>query len=215
MKTQKTYLDNHLLSRWQNELNYFQSITDLIPDNRPVKIIEKGKINDIQIVSEIINHNPDLIFCYGSSLIKSELISLEEKFVNIHLGLSPYYRTGTNIWPLINNELQLIGTTFMFIDEGVDTGEVFHQTRTKIFGDNPHSIGNRTIISMTNEIKKIILNFDQLKTKKQIIKKGYLYKNKDFDEEACKKLYKNFEKGIVKNFCFKNKSYEKRFPNNY
>ena len=45
----KTYLDNHLLSRWQNELNYFQSITDLIPDNRPVKIIEKGKINDIQI----------------------------------------------------------------------------------------------------------------------------------------------------------------------
>ena len=65
----------------------------------------------------------------------------------------------------------------MFIDEGVDTGEVFHQTRTKIFfGDNPHSIGNRTIISMTNEIKKIILNFDQLKTKKQIIKRISLQK---------------------------------------
>ena len=94
----KTYLDNHLLSRWQNELNYFQSITDLIPDNRPVKIIEKGKINDIQIVSEIINHNPDLIFCYGSSLIKSELIrKFRRKFVNIHLGLSPYYREQAQI----------------------------------------------------------------------------------------------------------------------
>ena len=53
--------------------------------------IKKGEINDSLIVSRIIDLNPDLLVCYGSSLIKSELLEIfKGKFINVHLGLSPY-----------------------------------------------------------------------------------------------------------------------------
>ena len=49
------------------------------------------------------------------------------KFLNVHLGLSPYYRgSGTNVWPLINTEPDMVGAT-LCIDAGIDNGEIIHQ----------------------------------------------------------------------------------------
>ena len=94
------------------------------------KIIKKGEINNIHIVKKILKLNPDLLICYGSSLINSVLLEkFKERFINVHLGLSPYYRgAGTNIWPLINLEPQYVGAPFMFIDARVDTGSFFSTT---------------------------------------------------------------------------------------
>ena len=40
----------------------------------------------------------------------------------------------------------MVGATFMYIDAGIDTGEIIHQIRADIvIGDSPHSIGNRLI----------------------------------------------------------------------
>jgi hypothetical protein len=49
--------------------------------------------------------SPDLIISYGCSIIKRPLIEyFDKKFINIHLGLSPYYKEGgTNFWPFVNN----------------------------------------------------------------------------------------------------------------
>ena len=38
--------------------------------------------------------------------------------INVHLGLSPYYKgSATNFWPFVNNELQFLGVTFMVTDK--------------------------------------------------------------------------------------------------
>ena len=40
------------------------------------------------------------------------------KILNLHLGISPYYKgSGTNYFPLVNNEPQYVGATFMFLDK--------------------------------------------------------------------------------------------------
>src|SRR5690606_10372264 len=99
------------------------------------------------------------------SLIREPLLSaFQGRFLNVHLGLSPYYRgSGTNFWPLVNGEPEFVGATFMHIDAGVDTGEVIHQIRARIFpGDTPHQIGNRLIADMARVYAALIRDFDRL-----------------------------------------------------
>jgi len=191
---------NHFDARTKSEMEFFEeSIKVLADESNPRKIL-RGAINDDYIVAEIENLDADLLVCYGSSLIKSTLLNtFKRRFLNVHLGLSPYYRgSGTNVWPLINSEPDLVGATFMHLDEGIDTGEIIHQIRAEIFnGDSPHSIGNRLIKKMTETCCDVILSFSELKVQVQPKLKGKLYFVKDFDLEACSKLYTNFEEGMI------------------
>lgn len=194
----------HINARTQSEIDFFGDSINMIMDkSRPIKI-KSGQINDVKIVNEIMTLNPDLLICYGSSLIRSELLNtFQGRFLNVHLGLSPYYRgSGTNIWPLINKEPYMVGATFMHIDAGIDTGKIIHQIRANIFmGDSPHSIGNRLIRSMTEVYYKLISSFDSLgETENHLHATGKLYANKDFDEVACKTLYQNFNEGMIESF---------------
>lgn len=203
-KNHKSFYEvNHVLSREQSELDFFEDAIFEMKDNSNPTFINKGDINTIEVVNKIKALNPDLIICYGSSIIKSDLLSeYAGRFVNVHLGLSPYYRgSGTNVWPIINNELELIGATFMYIDSGIDTGKIIHQIRADIFlGDNPHTIGNRLIKKMTQVYADLIYYFDNLSDEVQPIADGILFKNKDFDANACKKIYENIRSGIIEDY---------------
>ena len=193
----------HVEARNQSEKDFFDEFTKNVNDESNPKFIQKGEINNDNLVSEIIKYQPDLLICYGSSLIKSKLLDLfEGRFLNVHLGLSPYYRgSGTNVWPLINNELDMVGATYMYIDAGIDTGKIIHQIRADIFlGDSPHSIGNRLIKKMTKKYTEIILKFNKLENARQPKNKGKLYLQKDFDSNACKQLYQNFSQGMVEEY---------------
>ena len=59
---------------------------------------------------------------------------------------------------------------------------------------------------MTNVYSKIILNFLKLKKVKQPEHEGLLYKQKDFDSKACRKLYDQFNNGIIEKFLNSKKS---------
>lgn len=193
----------HIAARTQSEADYFGQSLNSIRDKSNATKIAKGAINAPDIVQDITALNPDLLVCYGSSLIKSELLSkFETKFVNVHLGLSPYYRgAGTNIWPLINGEPDMVGATFMFIDKGIDTGKIIHQIRADIFlGDSPHSIGNRLITKMTESYIHLIQNFDKLTDEEQPQSDGKLYLQKHFDQYACQKLYDKFSQNMIENY---------------
>ena len=165
------------------------------------KYIGKGDINSESIVNEIYNLKPDLIITYGCSIIKPKLINLfHNKILNVHLGLSPYYfGSGTNFHALVNNEIHFFGYTFMYMDKGIDTGEIIHQSRPDVFPfDNPHQIGNRLIKKMVNDFIILVENFKLIKkinSSNKFI--GKTYKNKDATIELTEKLYDNFENNMV------------------
>jgi phosphoribosylglycinamide formyltransferase 1 len=203
----------HISARKQSEDDFFKEISGkLIDRSNPVKI-QKGKINDTNVVKAIKELNPELVVCYGSSLIKTELLeAFEGRFLNVHLGLSPYYRgSGTNVWPLINQEPFMVGATYMYIDAGIDTGKIIHQVRADIFlGDSSHSIGNRLIKKMTRIYADIITSYENLNDEKQPKSDGKLYKMKDFDGVACRKLYSNFSEGMIERYVLQ--SIERELP---
>ena len=189
-----------------------------VEDKSKPKFIKKGEINNQDHVSQITQLNPDVIISYGCSIIRSELIHVfKGRFINIHLGLSPYYRgSGTNFWPFVNNELQFIGATFMYIDQGVDTGEIIHQIRANIsYNDSIHQIGNRLIRDTFSECVKLIRSSTELARMNQLkidsIDVRY-YRNKDFTEESLAQAHKNILDGMIVDYL-KNKSYlENKFP---
>ncbi len=180
----------HLKERELVENFFFKEYCEKVKDlSNPIKI-SKGQVNDKQCIEEVKELNPDIIIAYGCSIITSSLLKLfKNKFINIHLGLSPYYRgSGTNFWPIVNNEFHCIGTTFMHVDEGIDTGEVIHQIRAVIYPwDNIHQIGNRLIYNSFVECIKLVLKFEDLKKMKPILlnkEKEKYYRNVNFTEKS-------------------------------
>lgn len=194
----------HLLAREQSEKDFFKSFVESTPDKSNPLSLQKGDINKSEYHEKIVSLKPDLIVAFGCSLIKEPLISaFSGKFLNVHLGLSPYYRgSATNYWPLVNGEPEFVGATFMYIDAGIDTGEIIHQIRASIIcGDTPSSIGNRLIKDMALAYREIIKHIDRLPRMPQPGKiLGKVYRQKDYDERSVQDLYTLFSNGLVETY---------------
>jgi len=206
----------HFKERFNTEYDFFSDILNLMPDLSNPAFIEKGEINLEENVKEIIEINPDLIITYGCSIIKPPLISaFPNRIINVHLGLSPYYfGAGTNFHPLVNNEPQFVGYTFMYMDNGIDTGEIIHQKRATVnVFDNPHQIGNRLIKEMTADFIKLVEKFYMVKRFMPLnLPKGKTYKKKDATKESIIKLYKNFAHGLCENYLRNKTRLIQEFP---
>lgn len=207
----------HLQARQLSEEDFFGSFINLTQDNSNPYFIEKNEINYPNRVNEIMELKPDLIIAYGCSIIKEELLDyFKNKIINVHLGLSPYYRgSGTNYFPFVNNELEFVGATFMYMDKGIDTGDIIHQIKARIYeNDTMHQIGNRLIGDIARTYIDIINNFEKLEKIPQPKNKenGKLYKNKDFTKESLEEIYNNFKNGMIKNYL-QNKKEIKLYQN--
>ncbi len=207
----------HFKRREISEKKYFNKFLKKIPEPSNLKIIDRGEFNyNKNIIEEINKIKPNLIVSFGCSLIKDPLLKkYKEKFLNIHLGLSPYYRgSATNFWPFVNNELQFVGVSFLRIDEGIDTGPIIHQIRPDFeLGDTIHDVGNKLIMKMAKEIEQVIKNFKNLKQYEQKkTNKGKVFFKKDFNQTAVKKLNLNFKKNIIKKYLLNKSKIDRKFP---
>lgn len=207
----------HLQARAQSEKDFFELFVNTVEDKSNPVIIERGSINDQKNIDAITALNIDLIVVYGASLLKQPLLQLfPNKIINIHLGLSPYYRgSATNYWPLVDELPECVGATFMYIDEGIDTGEIIHQIRaTYNYFDTPSSVGNRLIQEMTDVFANLILQFDSLQ-KPAVIEFGSfrkLCRNKDYTEDSVLKLYQNFFNKMIEDYLANKAKRDAMFP---
>ena len=92
-----------------------------------LKIYQPNKIkNNEEIIEEIKKLNPDVIcvVAYGKILPK-EIISIPKLgCINVHGSLLPQYRGAAPIqWAVLNGDKKT-GVTTMYMDEGMDTGDM-------------------------------------------------------------------------------------------
>lgn len=197
-----TARSRHLAARDQSERDFFAAFVALAPDRSAPMLIAKGDINAPGHADDVAELRPDMLACYGGSLIRAPLLTrFEGRFLNVHLGLSPYYRgAGTNFWPLVRGEPEFVGATFMHIDAGIDTGKVIHQIRARVLpGDSPHQIGNRLIVDMALVYADIISKFSILPDMAQLPKPAdvSVYRQKDFTEASAQEVVRQFAEGLV------------------
>lgn len=188
----------YIRAREQSERDFFGHFVGICRDySNPVRIA-RGDINSEEIAERIKGLQPDLLVAYGCSLISSSLLThYQGRIINIHLGLSPYYRgSATNYWPLVDGKPEYVGVTFMKMDAGIDTGEVIHQVRPRIYAsDTPHQVGNRLIADTAQVAAKVIGCFSEMKPIKQIPEPdGFrLCKRNDFTEDSVARLHANIK----------------------
>ena len=208
--------DIHYKTRHNTERDFFLDSITYIPDKTNSIYIKKGAINEDRIIKDIESLRPDLIITYGCSIIKPKLIKLfKNKIINVHLGISPYYfGSGTNYNALVNQEFQFFGYTIMYMDEGIDTGKIIHQSRADLFPfDNPHQIGNRLIRKMVDDFIRLIENFELIQEKiNNTSYKGKTYRRRDANLDTMKRLYSNFDNGAVINYLNKRVQIESSYP---
>ena len=97
---------------------------------------EKVKKNE-EFISQIKDMNPDVIcvVAYGKILPKEILDIPKLGCINVHGSLLPKYRGAAPIqWAVLNGDKET-GVTTMFMDEGMDTGDMIEKEVVKI-GDN-------------------------------------------------------------------------------
>lgn len=76
---------------------------------------------------------PDMIIVNGTRIISKKILQCTNAFfINMHVGITPYYRgSHGGYWALCNNDAANFGTTIHLVDAGVDTGAVIKQVFTK------------------------------------------------------------------------------------
>ena len=184
-----------------------------------LKVIKRGGFSDKDFLEEIKELNPQLILVYGTSLLKGEIINkFRNKIINVHLGLSPYYRgSGTGYFPFVNNEPEYCGATFMFLDEGIDTGRIIHQIRPNIYPrDSFHLLSIRFLKDIFDTYVSIIENYstiqEPLKFGTGQNKTNKYYKRSDFNLENLYQLWKYFKSSSLKQYLDNKIERDRRVP---
>ena len=191
----------HFEARDASEEAYFTDHADVRPSSRR---IGPGGCNDDEEIAAMRGLQPDVVLVFGTGLLKPPLIdSFPGRILNIHLGLSPYYRgAGTNFWPLVNGEPEYCGATIHFLDAGVDTGPIIAHVRPAIHpADGPHDIGNRTIVAAADMLAAAALAHGR--TPLQGVPQaggGRVYRRADFPADAVTRLYTNFDAGMIDDY---------------
>lgn len=102
---------------------------------KDLKIYQPIKIrNNMEFIEEIANLNPDVlcVVAYGKILPKEILDVPKYGAINVHGSLLPKYRGAAPIqWAVINGEKET-GITTMFMDEGMDTGDMILKEKVSI-----------------------------------------------------------------------------------
>lgn len=117
----------------------------MIPSDVKVYAMDKGleivqpiKVKkNLEFIQRLKDINPDVIcvVAYGKIIPKEILDIPKYGCINVHGSLLPKYRGAAPIqWSVLNGDEET-GVTTMFMDEGMDTGDIILKESTKI-GDN-------------------------------------------------------------------------------
>ncbi|WP_179008617.1 formyl transferase [Winogradskyella forsetii] len=111
----------------------FQEILDangISETNYPTeKTTEVTSINSEEGRKILKDLNPDIVVIVTTRILsKKTLESIHANFINIHAGITPFYR-GLHgaYWSLINKDEEHCGVTVHLVDAGIDTGNILYQ----------------------------------------------------------------------------------------
>lgn len=132
---EKAFLSSIGKAWWEMLKNYEEKY----PKYPDTEILDVENINSEAAYNFSAKHNPDLILVSGTRLVKAKMFNIKPSIgiLNLHTGLSPYVKGGPNCtnWCIANKDFHLIGNTIMWIDKGIDTGNILATEFTPLNGN--------------------------------------------------------------------------------
>lgn len=143
-----------------------------IPVYQPLKAREESFVDTLKEM------NPELIVvvAFGQILPKSILDIPKYGCVNVHASLLPRYRGAAPLnWVIINGE-EKTGVTTMYMDEGLDTGDMILKSEIPLDGEiNAGELHDKMMIDGAKVLKETI----------DLIEKGEAPREKQSNEDTC------------------------------
>jgi methionyl-tRNA formyltransferase len=116
---------SRIYNAWSVLMKYYDSQFPGWPDTKKMNV---PNINSRETELFTRELKPDLIVVSGTALIKEPLLSIPVSIgiINLHTGLSPYVKGGPNCtnWCIANNTFQWVGNTIMWLNAGIDAGNI-------------------------------------------------------------------------------------------
>ena len=133
--------------------------------SKSIPIFQPEKVkNNVEFINEIKQLNPDIIcvVAYGKILPKEILDIPKYGCINVHASLLPKYRGAAPIqWAVLNGDKET-GITTMYMDTGMDTGDMILTKKVQI-GENETTgelwerlskIGGNLLVETLKQIEK-------------------------------------------------------------
>lgn len=129
-----------------------------------IEVFQPFNVNSDESVNKIVNSKPDIIIviAYGQ-ILKEKILNLPHYgCINVHASLLPKYRGAAPInWAIINGEKKT-GITIMYMEKGLDTGDMILKKEIDIKEDDTAGVlhdklmvmGSETLLEAIDEISK-------------------------------------------------------------
>ncbi len=202
IKKKSNYLIiNHLKLRNKSEKKFLKLKKNTFLNHKDVTYIKLSDLNSKKVINIAKKYKPDLVVCYGITLLKKNLLSnLPKKIINIHSGLTQKFRGyASNFWACYMLEPNNVGATIHYVTEKPDRGNILHQVRTTLKSNyNLHDLSTICILKISKVINKIIDILLKKNPQGQKIIGGNLYLLKGFKQEHLLNNYKLFNDKLAK-----------------
>ena len=212
----KKLFTKHFANRYEVEKKTYGELVakEVFKDHKTI-YISQHELNTHRIAEEVENFSPDIAFIFGVDLILDPVLDkLPVDKINLHLGLSPWYKGGATLYfPFYHLRPQYCGCTFHQITKDADAGEIIHQCVPKLeYGDTIHDVGAKCVLKARKDLANIF-NYWKVnkafKGKKQIIM-GKNWISSDFHASQLRVIYELFDDDIVDKYL--NKDFEQKKP---
>lgn len=128
-------------------------------------IIKSGDLNHLtrEHLREALQSEFYIVF--GSSFIKGWLVDhlIEQRALNIHMGLSPYYRgSSCNFWAMFDSLPNYVGATVHFLSKGLDSGPVIFHSVPEFKNEEPFAFSMSAVKKVQEDLIRYIRTLKQL-----------------------------------------------------
>lgn len=182
---------------------YTQTFNDDWLDlDKSLRVVYCKNINDEKIEKLLEQEKPDLLLDHGTSIVKNHIIEKAPLALNLHWGLSPYYRgTHCTEWALINWDPLNIGVTIHRLAKAIDGGDVLGQGRVTVEpGDTATSINMKLTRTGTQIILDVLKDWQEgveLEFSQQDFSRGYLALNRQWGHLLRKEIQRIEREGVI------------------
>jgi len=190
-----------IYNAWKNLMDHYNQQFPAWPNKPLLKVLN---INSEATRSFTEKLAPDLIVVSGTSLIGKPLINMEASIgiINLHTGLSPYVKGGPNCtnWCIANNSFHLVGNTIMWLNEGIDSGNIITTETTNIQDAADLDEAHLTVMEHAHHLYIKAISYlagsesPYISVPQASIGKGHLYLTKMWTTDKRKKLLTNWKK---------------------
>ena len=179
------------------------------------KVVSRKEINEYSVINFIKGLNCDLVLSFGCGKIEQAARDfLGSRFLNIHGGLSPYYRgVITHFWPSYFLEPQMTGLTLHDTSNFLDAGDILYQQAANLVrGDGILELSSRATRDFIDAVVVYFVALSDREIPLGVPQKdqGRLFLHSDWRPEHLLLIYEFFDNKIVD--LYLNDEFKKTVP---